>query len=204
MGPALLLLPAADQRPLSAPRLGKQTLRPGPQRRSAGHAEEEDGTPGPASLPDQAFGSAPELAAVAHPLSTLSKPGSEHRGPLPHAACEWRPVAGLKITQKKGMWLRVQVLYGLIAATGGALVCSCTKVWNNAIKRVVAVFITGKPPALSLVHPQQGCTLDPTPYTRNTGMVDSLLLSCCLRQAQEWQLPLWSGPARLGGQMLAT
>ena len=36
------------------------------------------------------------------------------------------------------------MLYGLIAATGGALVCSCTKVWNNAIKRVVAVFITGE------------------------------------------------------------
>lgn len=40
------------------------------------------------------------------------------------------------------MWL-VQVVYGAIAALGGACICSWTRVWNNGLKRVVAVLFTG-------------------------------------------------------------
>ena len=37
----------------------------------------------------------------------------------------------------------VQVVYGAIAALGGAFVCSCTRIWSNGLKRMLAVLITG-------------------------------------------------------------
>ncbi|KAK9814951.1 hypothetical protein WJX73_002939 [Symbiochloris irregularis] len=37
----------------------------------------------------------------------------------------------------------LQVVYGSIAALGGALLCSSTRIWNNGLKRVIAVLFTG-------------------------------------------------------------
>lgn len=44
--------------------------------------------------------------------------------------------------QGKGVWVW-QVVYGGIAALGGALLCSTTRIWNNGLKRVVVVLFTG-------------------------------------------------------------
>ncbi len=37
----------------------------------------------------------------------------------------------------------LQVVYGLILACVGTLICSCTRFWNNRFKRAAAVFFTG-------------------------------------------------------------
>lgn len=44
---------------------------------------------------------------------------------------------------KSCCWMMLQVVYGAIAAVGGALLCSCTRIWNNSLKRMLAVLFTG-------------------------------------------------------------
>ena len=37
----------------------------------------------------------------------------------------------------------LQVVYGLILAIVGTLICSCTRFWNNRFKRAAALWFTG-------------------------------------------------------------
>ena len=71
----------------------------------------------------------------------------------------------------------LQVVYGLILACIGTLICSCTRFWNNRFKRAAAIFFTG---AADAWQASATCRIPATARLEASRSADQWMSCACL------------------------